>query len=122
MNESVNTANTDTTTFTEEDLAKIKLKPVKSNTSENFSRVIYVFIIQLSSFTSNFLDEIKQGVQLKKIDYTNNTNTQRPAGKINQTETNILQYSLTEAIKQRRMELTKHDVNDSEESDSDWSD
>lgn len=56
-------------------------------------------------------------VQLKKVDPIAE---KRPA-KINMNETNILQNSLAEAIKQRRMELTKHDV-DSDDNDSDWSD
>lgn len=50
---------------------------------------------------------------------------EKPANtiKLNSTQENILQTSLVEAIKQRRMEITKNDL-DEEESDSDssWSD
>jgi hypothetical protein len=63
-------------------------------------------------------DEMKK-VQLKKVEYPPVTDKRQM--KITKDESNILQQSLAEAIKQRRMELTKHDV-ESDDSESDWSD
>jgi len=66
------------------------------------------------------LEEIAIGIKLKPID--KNLNEKRPVPKINKAETNILQFALNEAIKVRRYELTKHDVEKSASEDSDWSD
>lgn len=71
--------------------------------------------------TSNSLfEELKKGaLQLKKIE-NKPENNQRQVP-LKKDEEKILQTSLTEAIKLRRMELTKNDV-ESDESESDWSD
>ncbi len=61
------------------------------------------------------IDEMRN-VTLRKVETQKNV-------KISKNETNVLQNSLAEAIKLRRMELTKHDINDSIDGDSDdWSD
>ncbi len=65
------------------------------------------------------MDELKKGVVLKKVEKVEDKNVR---GKITKDETNYLKNTLAEAIKQRRMELTKHDKSDSEKSDDDWSD
>jgi len=74
-----------------------------------------------SVMTKNSLfEELKKGgMKLKKIDnVTINNERQVPFKK---DEEKILQNSLMEAIKLRRMELTKNDV-ESDGSDSNWSD
>lgn len=74
-----------------------------------------------SMSTSNSLfEELKKGaMKLKKIENkTENNQRQVPLKK---DEEKILQSSLMEAIKLRRMELTKNDV-ESDGSESDWSD
>ena len=63
------------------------------------------------------LDEMKN-VVLKKIDSSVN----EKKTKITQNETNHLQSSLAMAIKQRRIEITKHDVDSSFEESDEWSD
>jgi hypothetical protein len=70
---------------------------------------------------NGMLDEIRKGVQLKKIEKKECQQEKKPVGKITKDETNFLKNSLAEAIKQRRMELTRNDV-ESDKSDDDWSD
>ena len=89
----------------EEELKNIKLKSVETETPKG----------------NSMLEELKK-VQLKKVDVTNSTNNTARPGKISKNETNILQQSLMEAIKQRRLELTKNYTEDSEDEHSDWSD
>jgi hypothetical protein len=105
------------------DLSKIKLKPINtdsrvSNASDDNPKK------SITSTTSNtvgsFLDEIRKGVQLKKIDHSAILEEKRPV-KINKEDKNFLQSALQQAIQQRRMELTKNDIQETE-SDSDWSD
>jgi len=62
--------------------------------------------------STSIFDEMKN-VQLKNLE-----NPQ----KVLKEDSNILKQSLTEAIKQRRMDLTKHDVDEEDDDDSDWSD
>lgn len=71
--------------------------------------------------TSNSLfEELKKGaMQLKKIE-NKPENNQRQVP-LKKDEEKIIQNSLMEAIRLRKMELTKHDV-ESEGSGSDWSD
>lgn len=71
--------------------------------------------------TSNSLfEDIKKGaLKLKKIE-TQTSNTKRDATLKNEEE-KILKNSLMEAIRLRRIELTKNDI-ESDASDSDWSD
>lgn len=85
-------------------MSKITLKPVSNNKSKNGA--------------GNMLDEMKN-VVLKKID---STQTNEKKTKITQNETNSLQLSLAMAIKQRRIEITKHEVDDSFEESDEWSD
>ncbi len=59
-----------------------------------------------------------KNVVLKKIDHT----AAEKKTKITQNETNHLQLSLAMAIKQRRIEITKNDVDDSSEESDEWSD
>jgi hypothetical protein len=68
----------------------------------------------------SLLDELKKGVVLKKVEKIEPDNKMR--GKITKDETNYLKNTLAEAIKQRRMELTKNDNSESEKEDDDWSD
>jgi hypothetical protein len=82
----------------------VQLKPIKS---ESIEKPVSMF------------DEIKK-VQLKKLEHRASAE-KKTQMKITRQATNILQHSLAEAIKQRRIELTKHDV-DSDENESDWSD
>jgi hypothetical protein len=73
-----------------------------------------------SNTTSNsFFDEIRKGIQTKKI--TETTQEEKRPVKINKEDVNYLQAALSHAIKQRREELTKNDVESSGE-ESDWSD
>lgn len=67
----------------------------------------------------NLGEEIKKGVVLKKVEI--NTKDDSRPNKINKSESNSLQNNLSEAIKMRRMELTKFDIENSE-SEDDWSD
>jgi len=73
------------------------------------------------SNTSNSLfDEIKKGaLKLKKIE-TQTSSTKREAP-LKKEEEKIIKTSLMEAIRLRRIELTKNDL-ESDQSDSDWSD
>jgi hypothetical protein len=64
------------------------------------------------------MDEIKKGVVLKKVE---KVEPEKRQGNITKDETNYLKNTLAEAIKQRRMELTKHQA-ESDKSDDDWSD
>jgi GTP-binding protein EngB required for normal cell division len=83
------------------------LKPVSNNKTSNGS--------------GNMLDEMKN-VVLKKIDKVDHTQVNEKKTKITQNETNHLQLSLAMAIKQRRIEITKHEVDDSFEQSDEWSD
>ena len=76
---------------------------------------------QRESTTSNsLLEELKKGaMQLKKIENMQEINQRQIP--LKKEEEKILQTSLMEAIKLRRMELTKNDV-ESDGSNSDWSD
>ena len=67
--------------------------------------------------SANMLDEMKN-VVLKKIDHTVNDKKSI----ITKNETNHLQLSLAMAIKQRRIEITKNEVDDSNEESDGWSD
>jgi hypothetical protein len=68
------------------------------------------------------LEEIRKGVQLKKVEKKDFQQEKKPPAKaITKDESNFLKNSLSEAIKQRRMELTRNDV-ESDKSDDDWSD
>ena len=72
------------------------------------------------STNNSLFEQLKKGaMQLKKIENKpENNQRQIPLKK---DEEKILQTSLMEAIKLRRMELTKNDV-ESDDSQSDWSD
>lgn len=94
------------------DLSKIKLTKITPTDTPKESLT--------SSSNGSFLDEIRKGVQLKKINF-NKEKEKRPV-KINKEEKNFLQSALAMAIQQRREELTKHDVDDNSDIESDWSD
>ena len=57
---------------------------------------------------------------MKKVEKVDPEKTTR--GKISKDETNYLKNTLAEAIKKRRIELTKNNKIDSDKSDDDWSD
>jgi hypothetical protein len=71
--------------------------------------------------STNILDEIRKGVHLKKVEKKEIQLEKKPVAKITKDETNFLKNSLAEAIKQRRKELTKNDV-ESDKSEDEWSD
>jgi hypothetical protein len=108
------------------DLSKIKLKPVNSvliQTPDDKSENKRDNSSYISSGTNNsILDEIRKGVQLKKINLVPKEEEKRPL-KINKDDRGFLQTALQKAIQQRREELTKNDISDDESnSESDWSD
>ena len=106
--------NVTSSSITESDLSKVQLRPIsKAEPSSN-----------KPSMNLSILEAIKEGVKLKKIDTTKQESVKpimRPS-LINKHESNFLQNTLSEAIKQRRIELTKNDIEESDESNSDWSD
>jgi hypothetical protein len=107
------------------DLNKLEIKPallesMNSGTSASTTGNSNARESDCSNLTSSFLDEITRGVQLKKI-LPNKEEEKRP-NKINKEDKNFLQNALEIAIKQRREELTKNDVDEDGKSDSDWSD
>jgi len=76
----------------------------------------------LSTGTSNsFLEEIRKGVQLKKINEAAKEEEKRPL-KINKDDRGFLQSALQRAIQQRREELTRNDASDGESDSDTWSD
>ncbi len=60
-----------------------------------------------------------KNVVLKKVDSVTN---EKKTARITKFETNSLQFSLAMAIKQRRIEITKNDIDESFENSDDWSD
>jgi hypothetical protein len=75
---------------------------------------------ELISTSNSLLEQLKKGaMQLKKIENKPDINQRQIP--LKKDEEKILQTSLTQAIKLRRTELTKNDV-ESDGSDSDWSD
>lgn len=88
----------------EMEISQVKLKPVATT--------------EKSSGLTNMFEEMKK-VQLKKVDSRETFSDKRPK-LISIIESNFLQNTLAEAIKQRRMELTQNDVEESDE-ESDWS-
>ena len=88
----------------EEELKNVKLKSIDTT---------------INRASISIFDEMKK-VTLRRVESLCGDN-KRP-NKISKNESNFLQSSLQEAIKQRRIELTKNDVNESDEDYSDWSD
>ena len=69
--------------------------------------------------SGSFIEEMRKGIQVKKI--TEFKPEEKRPVKINKEDKSYLQSALSKAILQRREELTKNDVNESEDEDSDWS-
>jgi len=66
------------------------------------------------------LDELQKGkLQLKKIAHRTSEVRQIPFKK---EDEKTIQNNLLEAIKMRRVELTKNDIENESDSESDWSD
>jgi hypothetical protein len=63
-------------------------------------------------------DEMKN-VVLKKVE---NPTTEKRTARITKFEASHLQSSLAMALQQRRLELTKNDIDESFENSDDWSD
>lgn len=107
------------------DLTKVKLQPINSSgpresNSSSEDQPKNSITSSNGSNVGSFLDEIRKGVQLKKIDLSSKLEEKRPV-KINKDDKNFLQSALQQAIQQRRMEITKNDIVETD-SDSDWSD
>lgn len=94
--------------------------PSRSSTETNDSPYKNQAQRESISTSNSLFDELRKGgIKLKKIE--NNPELDRGRIPLKKDEEKILQSSLMEAIKLRRMELTKNDV-ESENSESDWSD
>jgi hypothetical protein len=107
----------DISTSTDEfhiDLTKVKLRPVNSSGPRESNSSTEDYPKQsITSTNSNtvgsFLDEIRKGVQLKKIDHSAKLEEKRPV-KINKEDKNFLQSALQQAIQQRRILKNKNDL------------
>lgn len=122
MNSTIKTSSTlDSTVISsslisELDLTKVQLKPINQTNNA---------LIKKPSMNASILDQIKEGVKLKKIEINTQApiklNNMRPS-LINKQESNFLQQTLFEAIKQRKIALDNGNIEESDESNSDWSD
>jgi len=109
-NVSSETNSTPTTNNLENELQNIKLKKATPNNNQTSTNNVS------SSTTSggNMFDEMKK-VQLKKVESKPET-----APRLNVNDRNFIAQALTQAINQRRQQLSKNERSD--ESDDEWSD